>query len=98
MTSDEIIEAIDKHCLCVRKLPNQIVSVHEIRHRQSGDEVIMYCGREMCRSTRIPKHAGWYMVKPADDTGSITRWDLKTDNAAPTLEGSVKLYLSKAGQ
>lgn len=88
-----IIQVIEKYNLSVRRIPDSVTEVNEIRHRKEGDEVITQYGRQFCRRTRIPEHAGWYMVKPINDTGSMVRWDAKKDNLAETLEGSIELFL-----
>jgi hypothetical protein len=95
-----IFEEITKHNLSVRRIPDGVVEVNEIRHRRDGDEVFTSLpsphfpnGRQFVRRVRIPKHAGWFMVKPVNDTGSIVRWNAKEDNLAPTLEESIALFL-----
>lgn len=88
-----VLDEITKHNLSVRRIPDGVVEVNEIRHRREGDEVFMSKGRQFVRRVRIPEHAGWFMVKPVNDTGSIVRWNAKEDNLAPTLEESIALFL-----
>jgi hypothetical protein len=92
----DIAAVIAKYNLSVRRIPDQVVGCYDIRHRVDGDEVFTAPnGRQFARHTDIPKHAGMFMVKPVNDTGSIVRWDARHDNLAPSLESSILLFLNK---
>lgn len=43
------------------------------------------------------KYPGYYMVKKVLTTSGIVVWDTTKDNLAPTLEESIKIFLSKRG-
>ena len=50
--------------------------------------------RKCIRTTRTPKYAGYWMCKQVKSSGEIVRWSTKADNLAPTLEESVRMFLS----
>ena len=59
-------------------------------YRFDGEKVF----RRFLRTHRIPKYAGHWMCKKVTDTNSSVRWNLKTDNLAPTLSESVEKFLA----
>jgi len=52
-------------------------------------------GRQFCRKTKIPENAGKYMCKSIKTTNLNVKWNVKTDNLADTLPGSILLFLEK---
>ena len=86
---------IEQYNLSIRRIPNKVCEIHDIRHYQAGDEIIENNGRKFCRRYKIPKNAGKYMCKQVNDIGSIVRWNLKTDNLSDTLQESINLFLEK---
>ena len=55
-------------------------------------------GKPIRIEVRIPKHAGMFMCKSVFNTDSMVRWNLKTDNLADTLEGSIEKFLKRIGE
>lgn len=51
--------------------------------------------RYMGMHTKVPEYAGWWMCQQVSNTDTRTQWSYKHDNLAPTLEESVRLFLSK---
>lgn len=51
--------------------------------------------RLLTKETVFPTYAGYWMCKKVNSTSSTVSWNIKTDNLAPTLEESVKLFLEK---
>ena len=94
MTSTELLVVIEEYNLSIRRIPEKVVSLYHPRHHKEGNELVTIDGKEYSKETRIPEHAGWYMVKSIQDTGSIIRWNY-SDNLAPTLHASIELYLKK---
>ena len=89
MGAEKIIQLMDKHCITVRQIPRELVSVFEIQHMKKGDEIIeTKNGIKRCKRRTIPKNAGYWMAKQIDHTFSTVRWD-KKDNLSPTLEEAV---------
>lgn len=95
----DTLSAIKHYGLHIRKMPEIKVSVYSAssfdRFKAAGEsvEMIKWNGRDMCRVTHVPDHAGWWMCKRDNSTSSRIEWSIKTDNAAPTLEESVSLFL-----
>ena len=93
MTPEQILEAIEKHNLSVRRVPNAVYGTYEMRHHKEGNEIIEIKGRQFTKETTIPKHAGWYMVQPIKNIWSTVHWSFKTCFPAPTLAGSIEFFL-----
>lgn len=53
----------------------------------------VYPETEFIRVFKYPENGGKWMTKIVNDSGSIVRWNIETDNLADTLEQSVKLCL-----
>jgi len=102
----DTLKTIIAHGLSIRQIPLVKRWCMDIRHAQPGDETFerthkvgsKTVTRQYCRKTKIPANAGYWMCKVVDDTGSLVRWSIKTDNLAPTLRESVELYLKSIGQ
>lgn len=54
--------------------------------------------RMFTKEVRIPKNPGFWMCKQVNSTNGSVTWNKKEDNLAPTLEDSVKLFLSKTAK
>jgi hypothetical protein len=93
----DIVAMIEKHNLSVRRIPNKVSEVLDIRHFKEGDDLLVSSnGRKFCRRYRVPENAGKYMVKSVGNTFLSFDWnndDKKT--LADTLEKSIELFLSK---
>ena len=93
----DIVAMIEKYNLSVRRIPNKVSEVLDIRHFKAGDDLLVSLnGRKFCRRYRVPENAGKYMVKSVSNTFSSVDWnndDKKT--LADTLEKSIELFLSK---
>lgn len=97
MTTCQLIE---KHGLSVRQIPFEVFESYEMSHYREGDEIIEQHfpsgrTRRLCRRKRTPSNAGFWMCKRLRDTGSLVRWNIKTDNLAPTLSESVSLAIAQ---
>jgi len=80
MTIEELYSIIAEHDLCIRRIPDKVVSHFEPRHFRPGDELVTYTYksgqvREFAKRTTVPKMAGVWLVLRVSDTGAITRWD-----------------------
>jgi hypothetical protein len=92
----DILLEIEKHNLSIRRIPDRVCEVNDIRHHRSGDEILeLSPGKKFVRRYRVPKWAGYYMCKTIDETGSTVIWNVKKDNLAPNLEDSIKKFLNK---
>lgn len=92
MTAEEIIDTIATHNLCVRRLPEVVVSRFTAGAIKEGDTVVEIKGRKYIEQTRTPKNAGWYMCTQVNNTDSLVRFS-KKDHLAPTLAESLGLFL-----
>lgn len=95
----DFLEAIKTHGLMVRQLPQSVKSTYESRHfeymtkHKKENETISPIyktekGQAYFDVIRIPDHAGFWLCKQAENTGTLVRWSL-ADNLAPTLETSI---------
>lgn len=97
MDYKDLIKLIEKYNLAIRRIPDKIINLYDMRHYKDGDELYLsdITGKQYVQRVRIPKYAGWYLVKEVNSTGSIVKWDIKKDNLAETLEESINLFISK---
>ncbi len=58
------------------------------------DDATRKITRRFTRETTVPKHAGWWMCQTVGDTSSRVEWRKDHAHLAPTLEESVRLFLS----
>jgi hypothetical protein len=91
-----ILEIIEKYNLSIRKIPNVVCEINDIRHLRPGDEIIETArGIKRCKRYKVPKNSGKYMVKEVNNNDSTVMWNSNIDNLADTLEESIKLFLAK---
>jgi hypothetical protein len=109
MTSDNIIDIIQKHSLTIRCLPYKVI--HHWSYRE-GDEnkkyvdckgnpsksrrslVISEDGRKLLREERDVENGGWWFVHETKNTNATVMFSKKYDKFfAPTLEEALQLYL-----
>ena len=97
MNLQDLVALIEKHNLSIRRIPMAVHSLYEARHFKPGDEIIFMekYGRDMCRHTTVPVHAGKWMCRSVSNTSSSVVWNIKTDNLADTLEQSIEMFLVK---
>lgn len=109
MNDTDILKAIDKYNLSVRRIPDAVYRKMDFRYYEEGDDTELLTvdqvtykesfarnypnGRRFCIKKNIPDNAGKYMCKPVGNTDSRVKWNLKTDNLADTLAESVALFL-----
>lgn len=93
LDANDILNAINEHCLSVRKIPEIVVSRWSAHNPKAGDKIVNVNGRDYVQTEKIPEHAGWYMCQSVKDTGSMVRWSMKEHHLAPTLGESVELFL-----
>lgn len=89
----DALSIIKEYGLSVRQIPEMTVSRYEMRHFKEGDEIINVKGKDYCLRYRKPLNPGYWMCKQVQTTDSTVNWNIKTDNLAPSLELSVKLFI-----
>ena len=93
MNNSDLIAVIEKYNLCIRRIPEQVVSLWTAGNAREGDEIVEKNGRKFVRKVHTPSHPGWYMVKAVNHSDCQVHWNIKKDNLAETLEGSISLFL-----
>jgi len=108
MNSESLLKTITEHHLSVRRIPLQIISVHEGHHRDrhpNAEIILREVKRkiagvwkteqaEFIRVIKVPDNAGWWMCQSlSNHSSSQVAWSKKHNHLAPTLEESVQLFL-----
>lgn len=88
-------DLILKYGISIRQIPEKVFEIYDIRHLKEGDEIVEQYGRNFCKRTIIPKHAGYWMSQICRHTSSTICWRSVEHNLAATLEESVTLCVAK---